>query len=241
MVSPLPLRKHRSGLAVKGRLYRGYGLDFDIAIHPRIHIRIAIDVEAADCCGGGAAGDSVATLAAVIDAGVEQPSLVPVVDPDTAAICHERGIGGKVTVNLGHELDPKWGRSIKVTGSVATLTDGRFTYVGGIWDSLEANMGPSAVLEIGSIKVLVSTYATYDWADEQFRAMGLDPSVSKFIVVKNPMNYRNVYGDIVKATYILDTPGPTPVTARSVRFKNLRRPYFPPDKDIPGLAATIYQ
>ncbi len=82
-------------------------------------------------------------------------------------------------------------------------------------------MGPSAVLRVGAIQVLVTTYATYDWADEQFRAVDLIPLDAKFIVVKNPMNYRPAYGGNAKAAYILDTPGPTPATFRHVRYKRL--------------------
>ena len=121
-------------------------------------------IEAADCIGGGAAGDSVATLRALLDAQVDVRSLVPVVDPATAAACHRANIGEEVTVEIGHQLDPRWGRPITVTGSVTTLSDGRFRYVGGIWDGVEGEMGPSAVLTIGEIQVLVSTYSTYDWA-----------------------------------------------------------------------------
>jgi microcystin degradation protein MlrC len=90
-------------------------------------------------------------------------------------------------------------------------------------------MGPSAVLRVGAVQVLITTYATYDWADEQFRAVGLRPLDAKFIVVKNPMNYRLAYGDHPTATYILDTPGPTPATFRHVRYKRVQRPYFPVD------------
>ena len=50
-----------------------------------------------------------------------------------------------------------------------------------------------------------------------------------------------VFLDIAKAVFILDTPGPTPATVRSVDFKNLRRPYFPLDVEIPGLTPTILQ
>ena len=32
--------------------------------------------------------------------------------------------------------------------------------------------------------------ATYDWADEQYLMMGLDPAQAKFVGVKNPMNFR---------------------------------------------------
>jgi len=189
-------------------------------------------IEAADCCGGGAAGDSVATLRALLEAHVTEPSLVPVVDPEAAAICHRVGGGGEATLSLGHKLDQRWGSPVSVTGRVARLNDGRFTYVGGIWDGLEGDMGPSAVLEIGAIQVLITTHATYDWLDEQFRSVGLDPSRARFIVAKNPMNYRPAYGDIAKATFILDTPGPTPATMRHIRYRNLKHPYFPADEDM---------
>ena len=198
-------------------------------------------VEAADCCGGGAAGDSVATLTALLNAKVTVPSLVPVADPEAAAACHRAGVGQEVTVALGHRLDPRWGKPVTVTGTVARLSDGRFRYIGGIWDNVEGNMGPSAVLTIGAIQVLVATHGTYDWADEQFRSMELHPPDAKFIVVKNPMNYRLAYGEIAKAAFILDTPGATPATCRHLPYKYLKRPYFPLDMEIPRLTPTILQ
>ncbi len=198
-------------------------------------------VEAADCCGGGAAGDSVATLTALLDAKVTAPSLVPVADPEAAAACHRAGVGREITVALGHRLDPRWGKPLTVTGAVTRLSDGRFRYIGGIWDGVEGNMGPSAVLTIGAIQVLIATHGTYDWADEQFRSMEMQPSEAKFIVVKNPMNYRLAYGEIAQAAFILDTPGATPATCRHLPYKHLKRPYFPLDTEIPGLIPTILQ
>ena len=198
-------------------------------------------VEAADCCGGGAAGDSVATLTALLDAEITVPSLVPVADPEAAAACHRAGVGREVAVALGHQLDPRWGEPVTVTGTVTRLSDGRFRYIGGIWDGVEGNMGPSAVLTIGAIQVLVATHGTYDWADEQFRSMEMQPPDAKFIVVKNPMNYRLAYGEIAKAAFILDTPGATPATCRHLPYKHLKRPYFPLDTEIPGLTPTSLQ
>jgi microcystin degradation protein MlrC len=132
-------------------------------------------VESADNCGGGAAGDSVASLKALLRAHVAQISLVPVVDPGAAAACHRVGVGGTVTVALGHQCDPRWGQPVTVTGRVTRLSDGRFRYVGGIWDNIEGNMGPSVVLTIGAIQVLVASHATYDWMDEQYRSLQLNP------------------------------------------------------------------
>jgi len=196
-------------------------------------------VETADCCGGGAAGDSVASLAALLQIAPEAVSLVPVVDPEAAAACHRAGVGATVTLPLGHKQDPRWGEPLTVSGRVERLSDGRFRYVGGIFEGVEGEMGPSAVLAVGGAHVLVTTFATYDWRDEQYRSVGLEPAAAQFVVAKNPMNYRMAYGDFATAVYVLATPGPTPATIRHVQFEKLARPYFPLDEEIPGLEPVI--
>ena len=106
-------------------------------------------VETADCAGGGAAGDSVASLAALLTAQmqtpVQMPALVPVVDPEAAAACHTAGLGKTLDLDLGHRLDPRWGNPIPVEGNVAALCDGHFTYRGGIYDGVEGDIGAERV------------------------------------------------------------------------------------------------
>jgi microcystin degradation protein MlrC len=201
-------------------------------------------VETADCSGGGAAGDSVCTLRALLDANLNALSLAPVVDPEAAAQCAQVGEGAIIEISIGHKLDPKWGEPLKVKGKVLRIGDGKFEYTGGIWEGLEGDMGTCAVLEIasgatGKIQVLITTNATYDWADEQFQAMQMNVRDAKFIVVKNPINYRVGYADVSKAAFILDTPGPTPATLRSANHQNVARPYFPLDEEIPNLQPQI--
>ena len=82
-------------------------------------------------------------------------------------------------------------------------------------------------------------HSAHDWADEQFRSMGMDPGGARFLVVKNPMNYRVGYAGRFCAAYVLDTPGATPASLRHVKFSRLQRPYFPADEDIPGLEPVI--
>ena len=198
-------------------------------------------VETADCCGGGAAGDSVAALRALLASGVEAPALAPVVDPRAAEACHRAGVGGRVEIELGHQLDPRWGQPIKVSGEVVRLSEGRFTYSGGIWEGQQGEMGQSAVLRVGQIQILITTHATYDWADEQFRSLSLDARQAKFVVVKNPMNYRLGYEGVARAAYILDTPGPTPAVVDRLAYRHLQRPYFPADREIAAFEPIIYR
>lgn len=196
-------------------------------------------VETADCCGGGAAGDSIATLSALVDARLDHLSLAPLVDPAAAEACHHAGVGSELTLALGHQLDPRWGTPRTFTGVVERLCDGRFTYTGGQWEGHREDMGPSAVFAIGSVRVLIMSRATYDWADEQFRAAELKPEQAKFVVAKNPMNYRLAYGSIAAAVFVLDTPGPTPPTLKHHTFEKLARPFFPADDEIENLEPTV--
>jgi microcystin degradation protein MlrC len=183
----------------------------------------------ADTTGGGAAGDSIDVAVGLVQAGVTEPALAMVVDPTAAAACHAAGLGARVKIEVGHQVDPRWGKPAILGGRVAGLSDGRFRYSGGIFGGTEASMGPSAVFEIGSLRLLIMSRSTYDWADEQYRSMDLDAASAKWIEAKNMMNFRKAYGSIMRGAFVLDAPGPTPPDMRSLPFMRARRPWFPLD------------
>ena len=197
-------------------------------------------LELSDCVGGGAAGDSVATLAALLRSGIREPCLAMVADPEAAAACHRAGEGREVTLRLGHKIDPRWGRPIKVTGRVERLSNGGFLYSGGIWGGQRAEMGPSAKITTGAVEILITTHGTYDWADEQYASLGMDAGRAKFVVVKNPMNYRVGYAGRSKGEIVLDTPGPTTAILSNIEYQRLQRPYFPADRGAEGAQPVVY-
>src|SRR5262249_48762189 len=94
---------------------RRFDLDPPVFTPPEaIRRGLAIDsgpillVETADCCGGGAAGDSVATLKELLSVELPGPALAPVVDPEAARRCHQAGVGASVELEVGHKIDPRW-------------------------------------------------------------------------------------------------------------------------------------
>lgn len=188
-------------------------------------------VEASDCCGGGAAGDSVHVLRALLEHAPGLPAYIPVVDPDAASACHRSSIGATLTLSLGHRLDKKWGNPVEVTGTILKLTDGKFVYRGGIWDGRLTQMGPSALIDIAGIRLGISSHPTYEWAGEQIEHFGVDYHDLRFIVAKNPMNFNMAFPDAI-ASYVLDTPGPTPPTCRHLDYTNMGRPYYPVDERV---------
>jgi len=190
-------------------------------------------VETADCCGGGAAGDSVATLRALLHAEPGTTAVVGVVDPAAAAACHAAGVGAAVEFPLGHQVDPQWGVPLPFAGEVERLLSGEFTYRGGIFAGQVASMGPSAVVRRAGLRVLIASRGTYDWNGEQWDVAGLDPRAFRFLVVKNPMNFHQTYGRLATGLFVLDTPGPTPATVRHVPFRRLTGGWYPRDRELP--------
>ena len=101
-------------------------------------------------------------------------------------------------------------------------------------------MGPSAVLAVGSIRLLVMSNPTYDWGDDQYRSAGLDPATAKFVGVKNMMNFRFGYRDVMKGYFVLDLPGPTPPDMRLLPFQRVNRPVFPLDREFaPAIVTAV--
>jgi microcystin degradation protein MlrC len=200
-------------------------------------------LDTADTTGGGASGDGIGVVAGLLEAGVTEPCIAMVVDPEAAAACAKQGVGSQISLDLGHKLDPTWGKPIKITGKVTRVSDGRFRYTGGILGGTSATMGPSVVLQVGNIEILIQTFPTYDWADEQYRSMGLNPREAKFVGVKNMMNFRFGYRDIMKGFFVLNLPGPTPPDMRMLPFKRVKRPLFPLDDmmNCPEIHASTSQ
>jgi microcystin degradation protein MlrC len=189
-------------------------------------------LDTADTTGGGAAGDSIHLVRRLLDAGVTETCLAMVVDPDAVQTCLLSGVGQEVTLDLGHQVDPTWGEPLRIAGRVVRAVDGRFQYTGGILGGSWASMGPSVVLDVGPIQILIMTYPTYDWADEQYRAAGMRPDRGKFVGVKNMMNFRYGYRDVMKGFFMLDLPGPTSQDLRTLPFRRVQRPIFPLDEHI---------
>ncbi len=86
------------------------------------------------------------------------------------------------------------------------------------------------LVSVGNIQILLSSYGTYEWNCEQFLSFDLELDNYKFLVVKNPMNYKNTFSHI-ENIYILDTEGPTPPTCKNIKFKKMIK-YFPKQLDL---------
>jgi microcystin degradation protein MlrC len=184
--------------------------------------------DAGDCVGGGATGDSALVLAPLLEAAPDARATMCIVDPETVTEATRVGPGRSFQARIGNKRDPRYGRPVEAEAEVIRLLDGSFTYSGGILGGVSASTGASAVLQVGAVQVVVASESSYEYADEQFRAAGVDVWSCKFVVVKNPMDFQQAYAGAA-ALISLDTPGPTTADLAAPAWSAMSRPLHPLD------------
>jgi microcystin degradation protein MlrC len=183
----------------------------------------------ADNPGGGAAGDTTTLLRALLAAGVRSTTVACLWDPEAVAACARAGAGAAVSVTVGGRVDPAHGAPLPLTGRVRTLSDGRFVYRGPMNRNLEGRLGPTAVLEVDGVKVILVSHRRQALDPEMIRIAGIDPGAEKILVVKSTIHYRAAFEPIARAILEVDAPGLSSSNLARFPFAHVRRPIFPLD------------
>lgn len=185
--------------------------------------------EGADSTTAGGLGDGNLLLRALLERGVNVPCLVMVSDAAAAAVCARAGVGATVTAELGGTSNPAYYSPVEVTGTVHALTDGRYTnHYGGI---RPVDMGPAAVLRVGSISIMIPSHRPPMVDYEAYLSVGADPREMRIVQPKSAGAYREYYEPI--ATCIdIDVPGPAGSDLTALPFTRIPRPLWPWDREL---------
>jgi len=187
--------------------------------------------DASDNPGSGAYGDSTYLLAAMIEAGLENAAFATICDPDAAAELTAAGEGAAVTVTLGGKIDPAYGPPLEISGTVTRVTDGSYLALGPRWGGTIQHLGPTAVLRVGGIDVIVASKRVQCTELETFTHAGIDPRAKDVVAVKSIHHFRAAYAPIAREILICDTGALATKDLSRLPYKNLRRPIFPLDMD----------
>jgi microcystin degradation protein MlrC len=187
--------------------------------------------DAGDTPSGGAAADSTAVLAALLHAGADhagRTSICTICDPEAAAEMARAGAGARITLKLGHKRSGL-GDPLTVTGQVKAISDGTYVLTGPGANGMIGEMGLTAVLAIGDIRVNVRSVPHFEWDTGIHTSVGLDPARAALVFVRSPAHFRATYTPIASRILIADTPGPTTVNMRRIPFTKVTRPLYPLD------------
>ena len=184
----------------------------------------------ADNPGAGSYGDSTALLRALLAAGVSDACLGPMVDSAAAQELHPVGVGERVHMMLGGKTDPRFGgEPLALDGELVSRSDGRFVGDGPMIRGLSGSFGPSAVLRVGGIDILVVSIARQILDLQQFEAFGIDPKSKRVVALKSMQHFRAAFEPIAGRVIVCDSGALCTPRYDRLPYCNVPRPIFPLD------------
>lgn len=172
--------------------------------------------------GAGGVSATTGMLRALIDADAQGAAIGLIVDPASAAQAHALGQGATANFRIGGHPGLPDDAPVEVQALVETLSDGAVHATGPYYGGTRLNLGPSACLKIGGVRVVI-TSAIAQMADrEMFRFAGVTPEDQAILVVKSSTHFRADFAPIARAILVGCAPGPMPFDPADLPFTRLR-------------------
>ncbi|MGE0719736.1 MAG: M81 family metallopeptidase [Alphaproteobacteria bacterium] len=194
----------------------------------------AVIADVADNPGGGGRGNTTWLLKALYAAGAEGVILGHLNDAALAAEAHRLGEGARFEAHFNREEMDERSEPFSVAAEVIGLSDGVLVgQEGGSRAGMTVDLGPTAVLRVGTITVVVITRRQQTIDPGYFENVGVSVTDARTVVVKSRGHFRAGFSKYFKPEQIIeaDVPGLTSPNLGNFEFRNVVRPLFPLDRD----------
>lgn len=172
--------------------------------------------------GAGGDSDTTGMLRALVRNNAQGAALGVIYDPQSARAAHEAGIGAEVRLALGGKSGIRGDAPYEETFAVEKLSDGNFTASGPYYGGRRMEMGPSAALRIGDVRVVVASHKAQLADQSMYRYVGIEPTTQKILVNKSSVHFRADFEPIAAKLLICAAPGAMPADPASLPWTRLR-------------------
>ncbi|KRP89569.1 microcystin degradation protein MlrC [Bradyrhizobium pachyrhizi] len=204
-----------------GRIYspdEGVRLAMELAKSASKPIIIA---DTQDNPGAGGDSDTTGMLRALVRNKASAATGV-IYDPQSAKAAHTAGVGASVTLELGGKSGIPGDAPYRETFVVEQLSDGKFVAPGPYFGGRDMDMGPSACLRVGNVRVVVGSYKAQLADQAMYRYVGIEPTAQKILVNKSSVHFRADFEPIAEKLLICAAPGAMPADTATLPWKHLR-------------------
>lgn len=185
----------------------------------------------ADNPGAGGYGDSTNLLRALLDAGVGMACYGPMVDGAVVQTLQTAVVGESIQIVLGGKTDPDFGGGpLELEAELVSLSDGHFIGDGPMIHGLHGSFGPSAVIRVGGIEILLVTVPRQILDLQQFKAFGIDPQSKNVVALKSMQHFRAAFEPISGQIIVCDSGALCTPRYDRLPYRNVPRPIFPLDQ-----------
>jgi microcystin degradation protein MlrC len=182
--------------------------------------------DVADNPGGGAPGDGTEILRELLKQGASNVGIACIKDPKAVQKAVETGVKGTVSMLIGAKTDNFHGKPIQITGTVRTITDGRFIHKA-MAVGVPTDVGRTAVIDVNGIEIILTERSHAPNDPEIYRRNGIEPTDKKILVLKSRGHFRAAYEPLSKLILEVDAPGLTTPNLEWFTYHNIPRPIWP--------------
>jgi microcystin degradation protein MlrC len=187
--------------------------------------------DAADATTSGAPGDSTWLLRELMKHSWPGGAAVTMVAPEVVEAATACGVGGSLTTPVGGRRDTRFSQPVEITATVERLFDAKFVMnAGHLGRNLPVDFGPSAVLKIGDVRLIVTSQSGPHFAPQLFQEAGLDPFALNVLIAKSPCGFRASFAARAAKIIVVRAPGCAPPDFWNYEFRNIQRPLWPWDE-----------
>lgn len=158
--------------------------------------------------GAGGTSRTTGLLRALLAADNGQPTTIGLIhDPLAAIEAHRVGPGQSIELALGGDPNVPGDEGISAQWIVEAVSDGRCRFDGPMLHGTNVNLGASACLRLGSVRVAVSSERTQMFDRNLFRMVGIKPEDQAVVVVKSSVHFRGDFTGIAQDILVAKSPG----------------------------------
>lgn len=179
-------------------------------------------VEPSDNPLSGGIGDTTGLLRALLEMKIDGEAVFAFLyDPDLVQAAKAAGIGSSIDTKLGGRITPHFGAPVEVRAEVVALTDGRFVNEGPFETGMPVDLGETAVLQTGGVKVIITSSSQAGIDPAYFRLHGIDLAKTRLIAAKAKNHFRAAFVERASIIVDVDTPGPAALDLSVLPFRYL--------------------
>ncbi len=184
--------------------------------------RPVVIADAQDNPGAGGSSDTTGVLRALIRHDARDTAIGLIVDPAAALAAHRAGTGNKVRIALGGHSGIPDDEPLDAEFLVEKTSDGRFDTHGAFYRGFHMDLGPSACLRIGGVRIVVASNKVQMADQEMFRFTGVEPTRAAILVVKSSAHFRADFTSIAQTILVCAAPGSMLMDAAKQPWTRLR-------------------
>ncbi len=152
-------------------------------------------------------------------------------DAETAGAAVQAGAGARIKVSLGGKSSERAGGPVEAEAEVLWAGHKVFTGTGPMRQGRRIDLGPAALLRLGTVTVSVISVCTSAIDLDALEQFGIDVTAQDIVLLRSKTHFRAVYQPLAAAIVIVDTPDWGTADLAQLPYRHVRPGIFPLDRE----------